>query len=572
MDTSGAEGSSQASQELSEPHVQAAEAVTPTSASSDTGAEASAPDAAAELTLLEAAPGVAVLLAETVPDGWEIEPFGLGERTNAEITDAVSNAVGALNLVAQGAQGLVSVQGLVRLAPETMQNLRTMKTIVKDGYNLGVLTRGGKFAAQVRWVPATGVQAATVAASAGPAFALMAVSAQLSSLSKRVDQNLELTRDVLQTLLQDHWNNLSGMYDAVVGAIDEARAIGAVTPRIFGRVAHLEAELRAEYKHFDGRLQRHLKALGGSAAERRDYLRDHAQEVAADVQGLVMSANAHYGYQLLGAAEVAADSQRSEQDDQLLRHRAERIPVERAETMARIAQVLGRLDAYCHLTALLEGRGVDLGRAGVRIGDLAGQVSGRVPALRRAQRGATTEQIVAAMTQYVAELCVGAYAAPAPLEPSLEVVEDGDVAAHVLDILRWVLPKGEPLAVLAEFSRAWAGDSNLKGGYLGVTPTRFFLASRGALTKDGLIEYDFPLVDVRYVRYRPSEVGVRLDIITKDENLVAHFADWAAAGEPGERLRRVADVLMTAANLPEQERRSDPLLEVAAAHRAPSFG
>ncbi len=560
MDASGGGIPSKASQESGEPPAQVAGAVTPSTASADAGAEAPAPNAAAELTLLEAAPGVAVLLADTVPVGWEIEPFSLGERANTEITNAVSNAAGALNLVAQGSQGLVSAQGLVRLAPETLRNLRTMNTIVKDGYNLGVLTRGGKFAAQVRWVPATGVQAATVAASAGPAFALMAISAQLTSLSKRVDQNLELTRDVLQSLLQDHWNALSGMYDAVVGAIDEARTIGAVTSRVFEPIAHLEADLRAEYKHFDGRLQSHLKALGGTAVERRDYLRDHAQEVAADVQGLVMSANAHYGYQLLRAAEIASDSDRSEQDEQLMRYRAERIPAERAETMARIAQVLGRLDAYCHLAELLDGRGVDLGRAGARIGDLAGQVSGRVPALRRARRDGSTEQVVAAMTQYVAALCVGAYDAPTPLEPNLEVFEDDDAAAHALDILKWALPNGEPLLVLAEFSRAWAGDNNLKGGYLGVTPTRFFLASRSTLTKDGLIDRDFPLADVRYVRYRQGEDGARMDVITKDENLAVDFADWAAAGEQGERLRRVADVLMTAANLPEQERRSDPLL------------
>jgi len=169
------------------------------------------------------------------------------------------------------------------------------------------------------------------------------------------------------------------------------------------------------------------------------------------------------------------------------------------------------------------------------------------------------------MTQYVAELCVGAYEAPAPLEPNLKVVEDDDAAAHVLDILRWVLPNGEPLLVQAEFSRAWVGDSNLKGGYLGVTPTRFFLASRGALTRDGLIDHDFPLADVRYVRYRQGEDGARMDVITKDENLAAHFADRAASGDPGEQLRRVADVLMTAANLPAEERRSDPLLEAAAA-------
>ena len=119
------------------------------------------------------------------------------------------------------------------------------------------------------------------------------------------------------------------------------------------------------------RLDARMDICGGTAAERRDYLRDHAQEIAADLQGLVMSANAHYGYQLLAAAEIASDSERSEQDEQLMRYRAERIPAERAETMARIAQVLGQLDAYCHLAELLDGRSGDLGRVGARVGELA---------------------------------------------------------------------------------------------------------------------------------------------------------------------------------------------------------
>ncbi|NDR53286.1 hypothetical protein GZ997_04280 [Actinomyces sp. 565] len=57
--------------------------MTTSTAPADAGAEAPAAGAATELTLLEAAPGVAVLLADTVPDGWEIEPFSLGERANA---------------------------------------------------------------------------------------------------------------------------------------------------------------------------------------------------------------------------------------------------------------------------------------------------------------------------------------------------------------------------------------------------------------------------------------------------------------------------------------------------------
>lgn len=97
-----------------------------------------------ELALLEVEPGVAVLFGETAPEGWDVEPFGLGGCSDREIVDALSNAVGAANAMAQGLGGLVSAQGLVRLAPETIRNLRTMQTVVKDGYYLGTLREGGQ--------------------------------------------------------------------------------------------------------------------------------------------------------------------------------------------------------------------------------------------------------------------------------------------------------------------------------------------------------------------------------------------------------------------------------------------
>ena len=148
----------------------------------------------AEATLLEVEPGVAVLLGDRVPAGLEVEPFGLGRRGDREVVHALSNAVGAANLAAQGIGGLASVQGLVRLAPETIRNLGTMQTVAKDGYYLGTLTRGGKFAASVRWAPATGAQMGAIVASLGPALALLTIGAQLTATSSKVDENIELTR------------------------------------------------------------------------------------------------------------------------------------------------------------------------------------------------------------------------------------------------------------------------------------------------------------------------------------------------------------------------------------------
>ena len=514
--------------------------------------------AEAELALLEVEPGVAVLFGEAAPEGWDVEPFGLGDRSDREIVDALSNAVGTANAVAQGLGGFVSAQGLVRLAPETIRNLRTMQTVTKDGYYLGALKESGKFAASVRWAPAAGAQAASVLENLGPSLALLAISAQLTAISNKIDENTELTRDVLKALREDHWNTLAGLCDTVAGAIDEAREVGTVTARIFGRVKHLEDSLRKERKTFTAYLDKHLKELETDYAGRRDYLRDNAEDIIADTQGFIMAETAYYRYLMLRAAEIAADEDRTAGDDELLRHLARQVPAERRDSMDRVAGVLERLDVHCHL---------------------AGELSGWRWRLRdlRSRRSSSVNQTVRAMIEYVNRLRGAVYEEPAALRPSITVVKDKDDASRrALDVLMWVLPREEPLLALVEvsqggFTKAIPGSDAVSGGtsgrlmsaasYLGVTPTRFFLTPQSALTGDGSVQRSIPLSELRYVRLRTGKKGANLDIITKGENITVSFEDWAVEATHGEEIRRVTDLLMSFVNLPEEERCSMPELQ-----------
>ena len=514
--------------------------------------------AEAELALLEVEPGVAVLFGEAAPEGWDVEPFGLGVRSDREIVDALSNAVGAANAVAQGLGGLVSAQGLVRLSPETLRNLKTMQTMTKDGYYLGTLKEGGKFAASVRWAPAAGAQAASVLETLGPSLALLAISAQLTAISSKIDQNIELTRDVLKALREDHWNTLAGLCATVAGAIDEAREVGTVTARIFGRVKHLEDSLHKERNTFAAYVDKHLKELETDYASRRDYLRDNAEDIIADTQGFIMAETAYYRYLMLRAAEIAADEDRTAGDDELLRHLARQVPVERRDSMDRVARVLERLDVHCHLADIVSGRRW-------RLRDF------------RSRRSGSVNQTVSAMIEYVNRLRGAVYQEPAGLKPSIEVVKDaGDTWKKVLKILRWVLPREEPLLVLAEVSqgglaKAIPGSDAVSRGasgrlmgtasYLGITSTRFFITSQSALTGDGSIERSVPLLELRYVRLRAGKKGATLDIIIKDDNITVNFDTWATEGARRDEVCRVADLLMSFVNLPEEERRSMPELQ-----------
>lgn len=511
-----------------------------------------------ELALLEVEPGVAVLFGEAAPEGWDVEPFGLGGRSDREIVDALSNAVGTANAVAQGLGGLVSAQGLVRLSPETIRNLKTMQTMVEGNYNLGVLKQGGKFAAHIRWAPAAGAQSASVLENLGPSLALLTISAQLTAISNKVDENIELTRDVLKALREDHWNTLAGLCDTVAGAIDEAREVGIVTARIFGRVKHFEDSLRKERKTFTAHLDRHLKELETDYAGRRDYLRDNAEDIIADTQGFIMAETAYYRYLMLRAAEIAADEDRTAGDDELLRLLARQVPAERRDSMDRFARVLEKLDVHCHLADIVSGRRW-------RLRDL------------RSRRSSSVNQTVSAMIEYVDRLRGAVYEEPAALRPSITVVKDKDDALRrALDVLAWVLPREEPLLSLVEvsqsgFAKAIPGSDVVSGGtsgrlmgaasYLGITPTRFFLTPQSALTGDGSIERRVPLSELRYVRLREGKKGKILDIITKDDNITVNFDTWTTEGAHRDEVCRVADLLMSFVNLPEEERRFMPELQ-----------
>ena len=81
------------------------------------------------------------------------------------------------------------------------------------------------------------------------------------------------------------------------------------------------------------------------------------------------------------------------------------------------------------------------------------------------------------------------------------------------------------------------------------------------MRRQGVVDREFSLADIRYVRFREREKqGPTLDIITKDEDLNFTFDDWASSGPGLDSARRLGDILASAVNLPEQEKRADPLL------------
>ncbi len=506
------------------------------------------PSADPAVSLVEIEPGVAVVFADQPLVDLEIFSFEqLGPQASRRLTDKLAVASGIGNVAAQGAQGAVAAQGLVRLAPETLQALTTAQPMTSGGWNLGTLvSSNGKFAHSIRWAPATGAQSAAMLAALGPAAALLALQVQMASISRRVDENIELTRDVLRALHEDQWATLLGLHGTTMRAVREAEAAGVVNDHIYAPLAPKEAELRKQRHLFKALVRGHLDALNTDPEGRRTYLQKNIEQIVADAHGMLMAEGSWHRAQVLRASHISRDVEGSPENQRLLEKLVTDTEREHTRAMSELAELLADLERQCRLMT-----------------ELPGERSLPFTAKRQNMKDALA--MAEALAEQVAELRNHVRPQPPALDPSLTVF-NGTAPEEILRILRWALPGEAPLLAIADVNLDRLVSDN---AYLGVTPERGFISAQNVLRKQGVIEREFPLSDIRYVRFRERDKqGPILEIITKDENIRLTFDAWAGQGQGLDDARRLADLLATAMNLPESERRTDPLLSGVSSSQA----
>lgn len=494
------------------------------------------------VSLVEIEPGLAVLFADQPPVDLDLDftPFEIMTAgTSKGMTDKLAVASGIGNLVAQGAQGAISAQGLVRLAPDTLQAMKTLQPMTSGGWNLGSLVGGnGKIAASVRWAPATGAQSAEMLAALGPAAALLAIQVQLASISRRIDENIELTRDVLRALHEDQWATLLGLHETTMRAVREAQAVGAVNDHVFAAIATRDADLRKQRHLFTSLVRGHIKALGTEAVSGRTYIQKNIEHIIADIHGLLMAEGSWYRAQVLRAGHIIRDEANAVENQQLLAELVAETKREHTQAMDDAARLLSDLERQCRLMA-----------------ELPEEFS--LPFTTKRQNIGDTVAMAEILAERVAALRNRVHTEPTPLDPPLKVFKEA-VPDDVLRILRWVMPAEDSLLAIADVNLGRLVGDN---AYLGVTPERFFISEQNAVRKQGRIERDFPLSDIRYVRFRERDKqSPVLDIITKDENIKLTFDGWAGKGQGLEAARRLGNLFAAAMDLPKSERRTDPLL------------
>lgn len=486
--------------------------------------------------LVEVEPGVVVMFGSEDIPGLELEPFDfLDAGQRSQVTDSVGQVLGALtgvgNLAAQGAQGLAGARGLVRLAPETLNALEQGRTIVKDGYNLGVvLNKNGKFAAQIRWVPAAGASTAAVAASLGPALALMAVQAQLGRLEALAKKNLELTTAVLTSVKNDQWASLQGRHATLLEELAHARALGAVTDSIWTTVNALGSDTEKDVRLFRAEVAQHLQKLRGANSNkaRRAFVED-GDRALADVHSLVTAMTNRAIWLALRGTHQMQIADNSDREQALL----ERLMSDSRETLAAQNE---ELREFLHV----------LQREFVTAGWQA-SASKRFGKTRAVQELAPLAQ---SMGDIVASLAHRSAARRTVEFPALHVPSVYDLTP-LRQVLTWSLAPDEEVEAMALVSRR---EDLLGKRQLVVTNRRVLLLDDARLREGEPARTAFTLENVRFVRVHDVEgKAVRLDVVTPEWDHQLTFDGTAKLGEPRSTALLIGTLLRCAMHIPEAE-------------------
>ena len=514
--------------------------------------------AAVSTVLAEVLPGVAVVFGE-VPA--ELEPglidFWLVPAADRRQISTVIASIGSTATVAGNlGNAFASVQGLYRISDATQALLKAGGALaVKDGANLGTVISSGGLA-QARFIPVTAVSAAQTAAAVGPALAMVALQMQLSEITGLVRTNIALTSQVLTTIRNEQWAELTGLVAAIDRAVDQAREVGSVPASLWDSVAGSEASLLKQLDLYRLNVRGHVGQIDRpDTHRRREYLQANAEAILFDAHALLSSVKAWTGYQALRAGKARAAGREDAHEARLVDVIARDTRTELDFALAETRSLVGSLTRELRIIAELPGRDT---------------LSQSLPGKRRDSKAA--RQTSARLLEAIEPLA-DALHRPAPaLEAPDVVCAPGSLDLEpYLRILRWLLQDGETLRVLgfpdqfdalgpisailggAKDKLAAAMDKTAAKTLVAVTDRRIITAKANAFLEQGEVRQDIPVDQVRYVRAaaaqdRSARLGI--DLITRDENI-----RWLFHADVGNtQVDALAAVLAESMTIPDAER------------------
>lgn len=498
---------------------------------------------------VEVEPGVVAVFGECAPAGLELfEPPLLPVTAGAAVAGTVSAAAASGNLIAQTAAARTTFQGLVKLAPESVQALKTAAPLTKDGWNLGVLTQGKGISHVVRYKPATGAQAVGSAAAIGPAIAMLGIQLQLAEVCALAGEPGAHRRGAAQHPDGAVWAEVHGLHETMLRAIDEARAVGVVSAPIWQNVAGQEATLSKVRREFRDKVGSHVAALEAKREPkaRREYLQHHGEAVLQDAQSLIVAQNAWFTYQAIRTGHLHSLIDTDPSAGALL----EKVVADARETHAQDLSMARKLVT-------------DLNRQAQLMSELPSRKTlpiGRGAGAKEVAR--MSRALLAQLDRLGQSIGLEEPEIPVPTFGAFEKAAPEDVPR----VLRWHLAGDERLLALTEAKvEGW-----LTGWPLGekcivaVTDQRVLIGDRDDLVTKGEIGTSLPLDSLRFVRFSAPEGDSgkgrrRLDIVTTESDVHLTFGRWANEGSRSEQVDLIAQLLQSSMRLPLDEVPPSPI-------------
>lgn len=510
----------------------------------------------ASTVLAEVLPGVAVVFGE-VPAELKLDliDFGLVSAADRKQLSIALASIGNTATVAGNlGNAFASVQGLYRINDATQALLKAGGTLaIKDGANLGTVISSSGLA-QARFIPVTAVSAVQIAAAIGPALAMVALQMQLSEITGLVRTNIALTSQVLTTIRNEQWAELTGLVATVDRAVDQAREVGSVPTSLWDTVAGRKADLHKQRDQYRLNVGNHVRQIHRlDTRGRREYLETNAEAILFDANALLSSVKAWTGYQALHAARARAAGPEDAGEARLVDAIARDTRKELDSALAETTSLVDSLTRELRITAELPGRDT-------------------LPMTGKRRDSKAARQTSARLLEAIEPLADALHPPAPPLEaPDVVCAPKSLDLEPYLRILRWFLEDGETLRVLgfpdqldalgqigvilgvAKEKLAAARDKAAAKTLVAVTDRRIITAKTNAFLEQSEIRQDVPIDRVRYVRVATpqGESGrLAIDLITRDENIRWLFH----ADIDNTQVDTLAAVLAESMTIPDVER------------------
>ncbi|MGH3267903.1 MAG: hypothetical protein ACRDN1_02360 [Trebonia sp.] len=512
----------------------------------------------ASTVLAEVLPGIAVVFGEVPAElKFDLIDFGLVPTADRmQIANVLASIGNTATVAGNLGTAFASVQGLYRITDATQALLKAGGTLaVKDGANLGTVIFSGGLA-QARFIPVTTVSMAQNAAAIGPALAMVALQMQLSEITGLVRTNIALTSQVLTTIRNEQWAELTGLVATVDRAVGQAREIRSVPTSLWDSVAGNEPSLRKQLDLYRLNVRGHVGQIDRpDTHRRREYLQTNAEAILFDAHALLASVKAWAGYQALRAGRARATGREDAHEARFVDVIARDTRTELDFALAETTSLVDSLTRELRIIAELPGR------------DTLPQ---SLPGKRRDSKAA--RQTSARLLEAIEPLA-DALRPPAPALEAPGVVcapRSLDLEPY-LRILRWFLEDGETLRVLgfpdqldalgpisailggAKEKLAAAMDKAAAKTLVAVTDRRIITAKANAFLEQGEVRQDIPVDQVRYVRAAITQdrsARLAIDLITRDEN-----SRWLFQADiDNAQVDALAAVLAESMTIPDVER------------------